>query len=139
RGSATEAEQHFMDTYYDVFDHVKGREDVLTTEEQTALRDHIDHGIQTHIQHKNIVRLRQWHPYAAAVAILLVLAGSWIFFLDDRQTHTDHTLAAEEILPGGQRATLTLANGRTVDLNETQTGIIVSEESITYHGGDTVL
>jgi len=139
-GSATEAEQHFMDTYYDAFDDVNGREDVLTPEEQTALRNHIDQGIQVHLQHKNTIRFPKWLPYAAAAAILAVLGGTWIFFLgDSRPLRTDFKLAVEEILPGGNRATLTLGNGRMIDLSEAKTGIIILEENITYNDGDTLL
>src|SRR5690606_16029167 len=58
-------------------------------------------------------RKRLWLPYAAAVAA--ILAVGW-FFLDNRQQPTDNRLADTEILPGGNRATLTLADGRTIDL-----------------------
>lgn len=139
-GAATKAEQRFMDVYYHAFDNVKGREDVLTAEEQTALRDHIDKGIQSHIQRKRTIRLRKWIPYAAAAAILVVMGSMWVLFSDDKQeVRSESILAAEEILPGGHRATLTLANGRTIDLSEAQTGIIVAEENITYSDGDTLL
>lgn len=139
-GSATNAEQRFMDTYYDAFDHVKDREEVLTPAEQTALRNHIDQGIQTHIQQKDAIRFRKWLPYAAAAAILVVLGGTWLFFSgDSRPLPTAPKLAVEEILPGGNRATLTLANGRMIDLSETKTGIVIAEENITYNDGDTLL
>lgn len=140
RGSATEAERHFMDDYFDAFDQVKGREDALTTEEQNTLRNHIDQGIQTHIQGRKITRFQKWLPYAAAAVILAVLGGTWVFLSGDRQKLViDPILAAEEVLPGGHRATLTLANGQRIDLSETQTGIIIAEENITYNDGDTLL
>src|SRR5690606_28335622 len=134
RGSATKAEQHFMGAYFDAFDHVKGREDALTPEEQNTLRNHIDQGIQERIQGRNINRFRVWLPYAAAAVVLAVLGGTWVFLAGDRQKPvTDPILAAEEVLPGGHRATLTLADGRVIDLSETQTGIIIAEENITYN------
>ncbi|MFB2119492.1 FecR family protein [Parapedobacter sp. 2B3] len=139
RGSATDAERHFMDTYYDAFDNIEGREEVLTSEEQTTLRNQIDKRIQIYIQRKNTVRFRKWLPYAAA-AIILAAVGTWAFFLYNREKlPTDPILAAEEILPGGHRATLSLADGRVIDLSETQTGIVIAEDNITYNSGDTLL
>src|SRR5690606_13352531 len=44
----------------------------------------------------------------------------------------------EDILPGGNRATLTLADGRTINLSEAQTGIVVGD-GITYLDGTGVL
>lgn len=84
-----------------------------------------------------IRRLQKWMPYAAA--IMIAAASFTVYFLDRGQERTDAGPAAEEILPGGNRATLTLADGRTIDLSETRTGIVVAGGNITYSDGDTVL
>lgn len=89
-------------------------------------------------------RMVRWLPYAAAAAIFAVLAGTWIFFLGDKQQTTDRTPANEnfnaaDIAPGGNRAILSLADGRTIDLSEAENGIIVGEEGITYNDGDILL
>ncbi len=81
--------------------------------------------------------LKRWLPYAAAVAFLAVAIGAWLLLGDSRQSSVDR-LAAEEILPGGSRATLTFADGRTINLDEAQTGIIVGTENITYDDGSDV-
>ena len=85
-------------------------------------------------------RITHWLPYAAAV-IVLSLAG--FFFWEQTQTVGDQTtkeqeLATAEILPGGNRATLTLSDGRTVDLDSAQTGIIIRDGNIDYHDGTTI-
>ncbi len=80
-------------------------------------------------------RLRRWLPYAAAAAILL--AVGWLLLVDSRQSSIDG-LAATNILPGGNRATLTLADGRVINLDEAQTGIVVGAEDITYDDGSVV-
>ncbi len=80
-------------------------------------------------------RFARWLPYAAAAAILL--AVGWLLLVDSRQSTVDR-LAATDILPGGNRATLTLADGRVIDLDEAQTGIVVGAKDITYDDGSVV-
>src|SRR5690606_24440596 len=59
--------------------------------------------------------LRRWLPYVAAAAAVFIAVG-WLLLGDLRQQPPAHGVAATEILPGGNRATLTLADGRTIDL-----------------------
>jgi len=70
------------------------------------------------------------------VAATVLLAMSIGLTLWERsKMGTPYQVAATEILPGGNRATLTLADGRTVDLSETQSGIVIGAEDITYDDG----
>lgn len=78
-------------------------------------------------------RLR-WLPYAAAVILVSAVIG---YFVVDRQRPSADNLAMTEISPGGNRAILTLADGRTIDLNAEQVGIVVADE-ITYLDGSAV-
>ncbi|WP_353196530.1 FecR domain-containing protein [Parapedobacter defluvii] len=41
-------------------------------------------------------------------------------------------------MPGGNRATLTLADGRTITLDEGRTGIVIAGDAITYNDGDAL-
>lgn len=81
-------------------------------------------------------RLVKWIPYAAAVAILFV-AGWWIAGNRWSVNKDGVVISAEDILPAGNRATLTLADGRTIDLSEAQSGIVVSD-GISYSDGSTL-
>lgn len=81
-----------------------------------------------------------WRSYAAAAVALIILAlGAYYyqyqFTLKPRQQGQQLT---EGIHPGSNRATLTLANGQTVNLSEAQTGIIVGD-GISYLDGSAVL
>lgn len=84
-------------------------------------------------------RLRKWLPYAAA---LLVIAITTLFFTTNRrsQNNADKEVVvnAADILPGGNKATLTLADGRTIDLNSKQSGIVVGKH-ITYLDGSSIV
>lgn len=79
-------------------------------------------------------KLRQWVPYAAA-AIIAVFTATWIFFSDQIINDKSTIVNAVDIAPGTNRATLTLANGRMIDLSVAQTGIVVGGKDITYTNG----
>ncbi|HWK98915.1 MAG TPA: FecR domain-containing protein, partial [Parapedobacter sp.] len=72
--------------------------------------------------------LRRWA--VAAVAVLAIGLSTW-FIVENTQT-------AADVQPGGNRATLTLSDGRAIDLSEAQAGIVVGA-GITYLDGSTVL
>lgn len=73
---------------------------------------------------------------SAAAALLLASAAFWFVWITD-QPVTQAVLTTEDITPGNGRATLSLADGTTIDLSEAQTGIIVGD-GITYLDGTAV-
>ncbi|MDQ8003171.1 MAG: DUF4974 domain-containing protein [Pedobacter sp.] len=83
-------------------------------------------------------RVRKWLPYAAA---LLVIATTTLFLINresQKNTDKEDVVNAADILPGGNKATLTLADGRTIDLNSKQSGIVVGKD-ITYLDGSSIV
>lgn len=91
------------------------------------LRQHLD-GKQ-----KPVRRINPAWWWSAAAIILFSFLGVWFF-----AGNTDHRVASiDDIHPGGNRAMLTLADGRTVMLDETQSGIIVGEADIVYQDGSS--
>lgn len=82
--------------------------------------------------------LHRWLPYAAAV-LVIVSVMTWGALKDSgTQIAEVATEVPNDFAPGGNRAMLTLADGRTIDLNENQDGIIVGE-GIRYQDGSEVL
>src|SRR5690606_13230550 len=82
-----------------------------------------------------INRLRKWIPYAAA-AVLALISG--YFVISDKQQPVNTTATIEAIQPGGNRATLTLADGRSIKLDEGMAGIVMGDH-VTYLDGRQVL
>ena len=80
-----------------------------------------------------VYRTSAFRWIVAATVLLAVSAG--LFLWERSTTAPPQRMAVTEILPGGNRATLTLANGQTVDLSETQSGIVIGAEDITYDNG----
>ena len=74
-------------------------------------------------------RRRSWLPYAAAIALLLAVGSYFFWFTQEKPviTKKDPRPVKNEIVPGGNRATLTLADGRTIDLDEATAGEIAQE------------
>lgn len=80
-------------------------------------------------------RFTRFLPYAAAVALLCVVG--WFVF-DTLRPSPDPAVSATEILPGGNHAVLTLADGRMINLDETQSGIVVHEDAVSYEDGSAL-
>lgn len=113
----------------------------FTIQKRTLAEDsRLEVAVAKHENQVRIKRLRRWTPYAAA-AVAILVAGIW--FLnpgkqpDTRFNPLDEQLSVD-MAPGGHRATLTLADGRTIDLSEAQSGIVVGD-GINYFDGSTVL
>ncbi len=85
-------------------------------------------------------QLRLKKHWKAAAAILLVLfAGGYLFITEPGTKGSEPDQAhVQDVAPGTNRAVLTLADGRTMDLSPEQSGIIVGNE-ITYVDGSGVL
>lgn len=84
-------------------------------------------------------RIVAWKTIIAAASLLAIL-GLAIYQYQQpvRPTHISDIATAEVIVPGGNKATLTLADGSTIALNSDQSGIILSENSINYNDGSVV-
>lgn len=82
-------------------------------------------------------RIRRWFPYVAA-AFIAAAAATWMF-LDHpifNRSSQFVNLESEDIPPGGNRATLTLADGRRIALDEARDGIVMGSGEIMYSDGN---
>ncbi|SEM77136.1 FecR family protein [bacterium A37T11] len=77
--------------------------------------------------------------YAAIAALFIIaLAIALYFFRSDFIVNRKSKLVNQDILPGYNQATLTLANGKIISLDSAQSGIIVQDEDIKYQNGESV-
>ncbi|SEM72532.1 FecR family protein [bacterium A37T11] len=78
---------------------------------------------------------RLWLKIAAAV-ILLATAGLFIVRYTHKSVAVNQTmLTTADVAPGGNRATLKLANGQTIDLDNEKTGIQLTNNHVVYTDG----
>lgn len=103
----------------------------------------LDQSPRSHPISRRPTGIRRLLPYAAAG---IIVVGSFVWLLDKGlignkehiATSPQQKLVNTEIPPGGNRATLTFADGTTIDLRELQEGIIIGDE-LTYTDGSEVL
>lgn len=103
---------------------------LLKRPELLALLDHTWEQIHFQINKPKVRSIWSWKRISAIAAILIgvLLVGRWLFVATTSTVPQAHV--REEISPGKQSATLTLANGTQIHLHETQDGQIVEESGI---------
>lgn len=122
-------------------------EEFLTSDpaqEQRILSNIIDK-IEAQVDQPPKHRWRQYGWYAAAACFIAVVGlGIWQINkrdgidTSDTATPVDAVKLAENLLPGGNRATLQLADGTGIGLDQQQMGIVMGDE-ITYTDGSVAL
>ncbi|MBL1407208.1 FecR family protein [Sphingobacterium faecale] len=81
------------------------------------------------------IKLWKW----GAAAIVLIIGGLQLYNQNESSLKPARELAhKQEIVAGGNKATITLANGEQIVLSENQNGIVIDDEQLTYNDG-TVL
>ncbi|WP_257667222.1 FecR family protein [Parapedobacter tibetensis] len=78
-----------------------------------------------------------WNIPAAAAALIFLFTGIY-FFIADLSQPESAAITPAQILPGGNRATLTLVDGQTVNLSSEESGIVIGDE-ISYLSGSEIL
>lgn len=152
-GEASPQEQALLDRYYDLFELKLDALDTMPAPEKEALYRRLESrlfaadGTPIAVQSQP-VRIhrpahpwrRRWLPYAAAILFALgVILYLQVFRSGDPR---DGLLSSQTetpfIPPGTNRATLTLADGRLLELSTEQEGIVVGD-GIVYNDGQVVI
>lgn len=143
-GTITPAEQAVLDdwlqddTHQQIYTAIRNGTSISDTLSEFEGFD-VDEGyqrFQASIRVRNGVRYRPW--MAAAAVILVFLAVSVTIYMTMQKENRQIVVASSDydIVPGGNRATLTLADGRTITLDEAQDGIVIGNGEITYNDGN---
>jgi len=87
-------------------------------------------GIQTRISLKNSRRFPRLWAHITAAAVIVVLMGIGLFYYSVRDKRDQPLIVVNEIPPGTDGATLTLANGRKVLINDALAGNIAIQSGV---------
>lgn len=128
-GTATTAEQALVDRYCEQLE--TSGETGMEPETEALLQQVMYDRIMQKIQAPR-KRSYKW-TYAAAAAVLALVAVGGIFLFPRKQTPTvaisEKSVFHNDIKPGGNKATLTLANGSTVVLDDVVTDSLAPQGS----------
>jgi ferric-dicitrate binding protein FerR (iron transport regulator) len=139
-GKASPAEEDFLEAYYESLDtsgeQVRSQDEKekesLALEMKTSIWQQIEH-IEQQPQSIPVIK-RLWFRIAMAAAIV-VMTGIPVYYYIIRtpapkelvQTNKQPAPPAHDALPGGNKATLTLADGTVIDLDNAKNGKIAAE------------
>lgn len=140
-GDATIQETEFVERYYNYFD-LQVDAAALAEEEVRALAEEMRKAIEERIEKAEkapVVPLykRKWWRITAAAAFILFITTGVILYMNNKSSSPQKELAKDEnsvsndILPGGNKATLTLADGSIITLDTAKNGRLADQDAAT--------
>lgn len=83
-----------------------------------------------------LIKLWPRMAVAVAAAIAVIILGVW-FFKGDRAAvdEVKGGVAANDIAPGKNGATLSLSNGKVIQLSAAKSGVVIADEGLAYNDG----
>jgi ferric-dicitrate binding protein FerR (iron transport regulator) len=133
-GKCSKEEQAELENYQDSFELKEQQWNVRTMgnseEIKQSIQEDLNYSIQEHSKYR-IFRFRAWQSAAAAILILLT-AGIYYYQNSPEPVlvKTETPRFKNDILPGNNKAILTLDDGSKINLDDAKTGILASESNI---------
>lgn len=136
-GTITPAEEAELMAWYREHNEadIEWRSDNADEEEQ--VRSRMLNRLEQQINAPAVKRRRYFIPAAAAVLLILAVAGYFAYPLLPKQGQPANTPLVQDVGPGGNKAILTLANGEKVVLEEAGDGTISQQGSSAVNKTDS--
>jgi len=123
--TATEEEIALIDSWI-----LHGADGGIDLNEKELLADLINIRLRLQLDGEQTKTIRLWPRIAAAASILLLLSvGTYILLLPKTPIKQPAQSSITKIAPGGNKATLTLANGQMIVLNDAQLGDLAEQQA----------
>ncbi len=138
-GFASPAEIDALHAWYRETGYVDG----VYPDEEVLVKDRIHSRLIVEINPVRKVRL--WPKIAvAAAAVATVTLGVWLYNISNTSRHLDTETssaqaAVNDIAPGKNGATITLANGKVIQLSDTKSGVVIGEDKLAYDDNTLVI
>lgn len=133
KGVATQDELNFLESFDNTFDL---KDDLITEDNEssfqeikTSMKNGIDNRIKF-LDKKKQSRYKTLYRYAAAAVILLAVSITILIIRKSTNDKSDTQQIAQAIQPGGNKATLTLANGTRIILDDAHNGQIAKQSNV---------
>lgn len=138
-GTISDAEKSEFAAWYEAHPDNRFELPASFASDEEELRKRILAKITEHMDLGKSRQIKFPYSWVAGIAAILLLSVSmgiyrWNSSIEKRAARQ---LSLKDVMPGGNRATLKLADGRVIDLSTDQPGIIIGDE-ISYSDGSTV-
>src|SRR5690606_16419836 len=137
---ATSAERVELENWYASFDHNSDVTDLLDADDEDRIRRQIWNGLEAspdlrpHLAKRGRqVNIFQTFFFRAAVVALVMGLSVYLFMQSSSELPSQENIQTqiiEDIAPGGNNATLTLADGSVVDLNSIEAGKVIQQNGL---------
>ncbi|UPZ37985.1 FecR domain-containing protein [Sphingobacterium sp. PCS056] len=121
--------------------HAEGLNPGVSEDTITEVTDLVHGRLHGHIaaQRTRRIRLYRWLPYAAAVVLIVawyaLREGQKAESIQEPVIATTDTKSPQDLPPGTNRASITFDNGKSIALNEDESGITSTADGISYADG----
>lgn len=137
-GNATEEEKLFLEEYYNAFEKHPEIQQTLTPEELQELQASILKNVDAQIQPNNLISPKRFRmgAWRWAAAILFCIVGTVVMMSifgkkeSEPVTKISSEKSLDKIMPGSNKATLTLNNGTTITLDDAESGTLTQQGNI---------
>jgi ferric-dicitrate binding protein FerR (iron transport regulator) len=138
RGEASEAEEALIIEWYE---RIQGAEARFASGEFERLKRRVSQNLMRYRSGKTLPAkgILLWRYIAVAVSLIVVFgAGIWFYSLSRSGAETSSVRAAvNDVAPGRNGATITLANGKVLKLSDTKSGVVIGNV-LKYSDGSDV-
>src|SRR5690606_16707760 len=128
-GASDEEMMSFME---DVYQSQKNENDIFLSYQRTRMLNAILPNSNNYKEKLSIYK-KSWFKFSAVAALLLITLTIGILFYNDNGFSEQNLVQQDfplDIKPGGNKATLTLADGSVISLSETNAGKIAEQQGI---------
>ena len=130
-GTASPAEIQLLEQYYDLFADEADTVNQLTELEIEVLESRLKEGVANRIREKENKTVPFYRGTLMRAAAALIFISVGVYFLYShyagRQQMETNNRLKNDVAPGGNKATLTLANGATLILNDIKNGNLATQ------------
>jgi transmembrane sensor len=134
-GTATEEEKALLDSWYLTW---KKDEAIGLSEEDYQFAEA---AMYSGLPKPETAKIKSLWPRVVAAASILIVISVGFWFYTSRQpivNRNSQIVNQNDIAPGKNTATLTLANGKTINLSDAKTGVVIANDNITYNDGSSL-
>lgn len=123
---ATASEQAILERFF--LDDLKAATDVPDEQRIIEANERIKSNLLKHIAgHNSVKKISLWPRVAAASIFLLISTGLYWFVVKKEPAINTHNINYTKILPGSNKAILTLANGKNIVLTDARAGDLAQQ------------